>query len=167
MWLRFAAAMAAYHLQIAEQVPTLGKRICASLGFTIPWLLGMSGLDRITNGRWDSPLAFALGGVICFVGGVLTSSLWSPAQSIGIEIDDFGIRTSWNGKPLRRVRSTKVRYVRERRGIWGIKLVVSEQSSFRKRFFSGSRVALPKRLFKQEEYEQIRAQALSWLQDSE
>jgi len=160
--------MATYHLHVAGEVPTLGKRVRASLGFTVLWLLGMSGLERITNGHWDSPVVLAFVGAICFFGGIVTSSLWPPAtQTLDFEIDDFGIRSFWNSKPLRRVRGAKVHYVRERWGIWGTRLVVSEQSSFGKRFFSRNRVALPKRLFSQEEYEQIKAQALSWLENSE
>jgi len=158
--------MATYH--IAQGPATPGKRVRDSFVFTAIWLLGFSSFERLANGRWDYRVALIAGGVVCFIGGILTSFLWPrERKSFDLEFDDDEIRMVWESQVIRKVRRDKVRYVRERWGIWGTWLVVSEQSSLGKRFFRRNRVALPKRLFSQEEYEQIKVQALSWLENSE
>jgi hypothetical protein len=158
--------MATYH--IAEGQATPARRIRDSFIFTGVWLLGFSALTRLADGRWYPPVALAVGGAVFFLGGVLTSFWWPRGkQSFDLEVDDREIRVVWESQIIRKVRRDRVRYVRERWGIWGTWLVVSEESSFGKRFFGRNRVALPKWLFKQEEYEQIKAQALSWLENSD
>jgi hypothetical protein len=160
--------MATYHLHIAEEPPNLRARIRGSLAFTIAWLLGMVFLERFLQGYWGSPAVWIVTGAICLLGGLLTSSLWPPKlRSLDFRIDDFGIRSFWNDKPLRRVNSNRVRYVRERRGISGARLVVSEDALWLKRQFAPSSISIPKRLAKPEEYEQIKAMALGWLENSQ
>ena|SRR5579863_6294732 len=158
--------MASYHLHVSEEPPTIGKRIRESLGFTALLLLGLSGLQRLEYGHWGPPVVWIITGAICFLGGILTSSWPAELQTFDFQIDDFGIRSFWNGKPFRRVRSSAVHYVRERRDLWAMKLIISEESSFFKRRFTANRVVLIKRLFKPEEYDQIKAMALGWLENS-
>lgn len=160
--------MATYHLHVAEVQPNFAGRIRSSLRFTVLWLLGMLFIERIAHGYWGHPIVWIITGLICFLGGLLTSSLWPrEPQSLDFQIDDFGIRSFWNAKPLRKVRSSRVRYVAERRGVWGTKLVVSEDNSLLKLRFSASCISIPKRLVKAEEYDQIKAMAFSWLPNSE
>jgi hypothetical protein len=162
------SAMASYCLNVASQTPTLGKRIRESLWFTILWLAGMSGLERIQHGHWDHSVGLAAGGAVCFLLSLLPAYLWPRGvQTLNFQIDDFGIRVFWNGENIRKVRSDHVRYVRERQGFRGPRLVVSEQSSLGKRLFSRNRVTLPQQLFKGTEYEEIKALALGWLEKSE
>jgi hypothetical protein len=160
--------MATYYLLFAEKEPNSGSRARSSMRFTVLWLLAMLFLERVAHGNWGYPIAWIITGAICFLGGLLTRSLWPPKlQSFAIRIDDFGIRSFWNGKPLRKIMSSRVHYVRERRGISGIRLMVSEESSWLKRQFSTRSVSIPKRLAQPEEYEQIKAMTLGWLQASE
>jgi hypothetical protein len=157
--------MATYQLHLAERLPSLRKRVRDSFIFTVLWLLGFSVLERIAHGRWDLSAPLIVGGAILFLGGILTSFLWpAKAHTFDLEIDDFGMRVFGDGELLRKIRTGSVRYVRERRSIWGTTLIISEHSSFAKRF--GKCVKLPRRLLSQEQYEQIKAQALGWLENS-
>ncbi len=125
--------------------------------------MALLGFQRLEYGHWGSPIVWIVTGLICFLGGIL----WpTELQTFDFQIDDFGIRSFWNGKPFRRVRSSAVRYVRERRNLWGMQLIISEESSFFKRRFTANRVVLIKRLFKAEEYDHIKAMALDWLENS-
>jgi hypothetical protein len=160
--------MATFRFHIAEKPPNLRRRSVDSLRFTVLWVMGMLVIERFSHGHWDRPIAWIIGGATCFLGGLLTSFLWPPKpQSLDFKIDDFGIRSSWNDRPLHKVRSDRVHYVAERRGIFGTRLLVSEERSLLKRLFSARRVSIPRRLVQAEEYEQIKAMAMAWLHSVE
>ena len=158
--------MPIYRLTEGSKAPqTLGKRFRYALGFAISWLLAFSTLKRFANGHWDPPFALVAEGGIFFLGVLFTSLLWSrETQSLDLEIDDDGIRCLWNGKVVRRVRRNRVRYVCERRGVFGTKLVVSEHRFLMARLH---RVNVPQRLLEREQYERIKAQSLNWLKTAD
>lgn len=96
--------MASYHLHISEEPPILGKRIRQSLVFTVLLLVALLGFQHLEYGHWGPPIVWIVTGLICFLGGIL----WpTELQTFDFQIDDFGIRSFWNGKPFRRVRSVR------------------------------------------------------------
>lgn len=151
--------MATYHF--SEEPASSRNIVRDSLLFTSVWLLGFSAFERLANGQWDHPVALAGGGVVCFLIGVLTNFLWPrKTQTFDLEIDDNGIRCLWNDEVVRKVRRDRIRYVRERRGVFGTKLVISEHGFLMPRL---QRVIVPRRLLEPKQYEHIRTQALAWL----
>ena len=154
--------MATYHLR---QWPSgVGGRLSAAFVFAAAWLLADSGAERLVEGRWGHGEALAVGAVAFFLVGLFTDFPLKLFRESYVEVDEGGIRSFLMGRPLRSVRSHCVRYVREERGILGTTLVISEHSSFARRFFNS--VVLRRWLLTQEQYDQIKAQALSWLEDS-
>lgn len=150
--------------QIAASQPTgPGERIRSQLIRTGFFLLLYVPIWRVAQGRWLSPSFVAILGAMIFLGNVLTTFLWPrKAPSCALDIDDDEIRLVWSRKVLRRVRREHIRYVRE----WGSgprrKLVVSERGPAFTRWLWGG-IGVPASL---PEYEQIKTQALSWLDGS-
>jgi hypothetical protein len=102
-------------------------------------------------------------GVVFFAGNLLAAFLWPrKSSSCDFDIDDNEIRLIWSRKVVRRVRRDHIRYVRE----WGSgplrKLVVSERGPAFTRWLWGG-IGVPASL---PEYEQIKTQALTWLDGS-
>jgi hypothetical protein len=167
MTLEAALIMPAYSIHVAQEPQTFRQRLGWSFFSAALWLLGFSSLQRLAYGRWSNPIALAIGGAVLFLGGLFTSSVWPrELRSLDFKIDDFGVRVFCNGDLVRKVRSDRVRCVRERRGLWGRVLVISEERFFARRLFRHNSVALSRRLLKAEEYEQVRALAQGWLNNS-
>jgi hypothetical protein len=154
--------MTTYHIAAGPQMSP-GKRALSQFVYTVFFLLLFDGVSRLANGRWIYPTVLAIVGVVFFLGRLLTSSLWGrekPSYDLGI--DDDGIRLMWNRKVARIVRRGHISYVRE----WGKgghrRLVVSERGPAFTRWLWGG-IAVPASL---PEYEQIKAEVLTWLGDS-
>jgi hypothetical protein len=147
--------------QIAQFGP--GKRLLSGLVRTTAFLLLYAAVLRVVDGRW-LPLAFwALLGIAIFLLSLLTTFLWPrEAPRYALDIDDDEIRLIWSRKVVRRVRKDHIRYVRE----WGRgpfrKLVVSERGPAFTRWLWGG-IAVPANV---SDYEQIKTQALAWLEHS-
>jgi hypothetical protein len=157
--------MDTYH--IAEEPSSLNKRVRNSLMFTTVWLVGYCLIERFASGHWDHPVALAITGVVMFLGTLLTSSWWPrETSSFDLEVDDDEIRMVWKRKAIRRARRERVRNVREWKGIFGPRLVVSEHGSVGTRFL-GRRVTVYKSLLAPDDYARIKAQTLSWVQSPE
>jgi hypothetical protein len=156
-----AKRVTTYH--ITAGLLSRGKRIRYALLYTVTWLLFFSVFERAVHGHWSDPTALAIGGVIFFLGILLTTSLW-PRQKPGVdlEIDDDGIRMVWNRRVVRTVRRDNVRYVAE----WGSgdfrKLVISDRGPVFTRWLWGG-IGVPACV---SGYEEIKKQALSWLDSS-
>lgn len=146
---------------IASAPPTPRKKVLHAFLFTALWLLGFSAFERLATGQWDHPWALGIAGLVFFAGSLLWETE-TPAYEL--VIDDYGIRMFVNGKVLRTVSRGQVRYVRESRSLWGKCLVVSEHSSLFKRRVRG--IIVLKSLPRPDEYEQIKALALSWLESA-
>jgi len=150
-----------YH--ITAERPSPGTRIRYALTFTAAWLLFFSVFERAVHGHWSDPTALAIGGIVFFLGVLLTTSLW-PRRKLGVdlEIDDDGIRMVWNRKVVRTVRRDHVRYVAE----WGSgafrRLVISDRGPVFTRWLWGG-IGVPAYV---SGYEEIKKQALSWLDSS-
>jgi len=92
-------------------------------------------------------------------------SFWTdkPAPGFDLEVDSDEIRLVQEGSVRRTVSRARIRYVRD----WGGNifrkptLIISERGPLGTRFLGG--VAVPKSF---PEFEQIRTQALSWLENS-
>ena len=155
--------MATYHI-IAEQRLSPRKQVRSQLVRTALFLVLYSAVLRVVDGRWIYPSVLVILGLLLFLGNLLTSFLWPPKeQNCDLEIDDDGVRMLWNRHVVRTVRSDRVRYVRE----WGSgsfrKLVISERGPIFTRCLWGG-IGVPSRL---PDYEQIKAQALTWLKSPE
>jgi hypothetical protein len=167
MWSEAPLIVPVYSIHVAQEPHTFRQRFGWSFFSAALWLLGFSSLERLAYGRWSNPIALAIGGAVFFLGGLFTSSVWPrELQSLDFKIDDFGVRVFCNGDLVRKVRSDRVRCVRERQGFWGRVLVISEERFLVRRFLRHNSVALPRRLLKAEEYEQIKALAQGWLNNS-
>ena len=154
--------MATYH-NIAEPLSP-GKRASRRLVWTALWLVGFSAIVRLVSGHWtNTPTIMVIGGSVASLGTLLTTSLWPRKEpTYDLEVDQDEISMVWNRKVVRRVRRSQIRSVRE----WGSgpfrKLVISERSPAFTRWLLGG-IGVPASL---PEYEQIKAQALNWLDSS-
>jgi hypothetical protein len=155
--------MDTYH--IAEEQVSLGKRVGGAFAGAAVWLLVFSAIIRLMNGRWNSPIALGVGGAVFFFGTLLAGSWWPPeTPRVDLEVDDDEIRMVWKRKVIRKARRERVRYVREWSGLFGARLVISEHGTVGTRFFG--RVTVPRSLLAPDHYERVKAQALSWLDNS-
>ena len=153
--------MTTYH--ITDAVPSPGKQICYALIFTATWLLLFSVLERTVHGHWTDPTALAIGGIVFFLGILLTTFLWPRRKpGVDLEIDDDQIRMVWNRRVVRTVRRVHIRYVAE----WGSgafrKLVISERGPVFTRWLWGG-IGVPARV---SDYEEIKKRAFAWLESS-
>jgi hypothetical protein len=153
--------MTTYHIA-AEPQFTLGKRAISELGRTGFFLLLYTAVWRVAEGRWLHVALLAILGTVLFLGNLLTSFLWPrKTPSYDVEIDNNGIRLTWNRKVRREVRKERVRYVAE----WGSgisrKLVVSERGPMFTRWLWGG-ISIPASLAG---YDEIKTQAFDLLQN--
>jgi hypothetical protein len=154
--------MATYEVA-TRQALSPAKQLLYQLIRTGLFLLLYAPAWRVIQGRWPDPLFLEVFGVVFFLGNLLTAFLWPRKESIAtLDIDDDEIRLIWSRKVVRTVRRDHLRYVRE----WGRgpfrRLVVSERGPAFTRWLWGG-IGVPASL---PEYEQIKAQALTWLASS-
>jgi len=155
------APMASYHIAVEPTTPR--KRVRDALLFAVAWLMLVAVSHRVAKGQWEDPVSLAITGGIFFF-GIYFGRLLFPRHipSCNVEVDDDGIRLLLDGKTVRWVQGDRVRYVAE----WGSgrfrKLVISEHGATFTRLLWGG-IGVPARL---PQYEQIKAQALRWLENS-
>jgi hypothetical protein len=153
--------MISYHIASPEVLP-IRKRLSGTLVSTVVWLMLFDLLLWWTSSprRWSDWRSLVIGGVVYFV----INLFWKPkVAAYDLEIDDGdGIRLLRGGAIERKVRRDRIRYARE----WGSggfrRLVISEHGPAFTRWFWGG-IGVPASL---PDYEQIRAEVLTWLQNS-
>jgi hypothetical protein len=155
------APMTSYHIAVEPTTPR--KRVRDAFLFAALWLIFFAVAERVAKGQWTDPVSLAIGGGIIFLGICFGRFLFPRHTSCcDVEVDDDGIRLLLDGKAVRRVQGHRVRYVAE----WGSgrfrRLVISEHGATFTRLLWGG-IGVPARL---PQYEQIKAQALRWLENS-
>jgi hypothetical protein len=144
---------------ISPEVDSSGRRLLTTLIFTAFAVAALALIDRVILRRTIELIDLA-----AFAIFYAAWMFWSkPEPSFDLEVDDVEIRVVRGGSVKSRISRDRIQYVREWNGNIFRKpmLVISAHGPVAMRFLGF--VAVPKNL---PEYEQIKSQALGWLNTS-